>query len=108
MPRHKSVHPFTRDGDNKLANGRVAFAYRQRIWFYQVSPKGRRSSTGGRRATPHWDGGGLDKEIVGCIGTASARPLEVNHRVDQDIGDVDPFWPQIPCDRLGTITVTVS
>ena len=39
MPRHKSVHPFTRDGDNKLADGRVAFAYRQRISFYQVSPK---------------------------------------------------------------------
>jgi hypothetical protein len=26
MPRHKSVHPFTRDGDNKPAVGRVAFA----------------------------------------------------------------------------------
>jgi hypothetical protein len=82
MPRHKSVHPFTRDGDHKLADGRAAFAYRQRISFYQVSPKGRRSSTVGRRATPHWDGGGLDKEVVGCIGTGLAVNLKTAKALD--------------------------
>jgi len=82
MPRHKSVHPFTMDGDNKLADGRVAFAYRQRIWFYQVSPKGRRSSTGGRRATPHWDACGLDEEVVECIGTGFAVNLKTAKALD--------------------------
>jgi len=70
------------DGDNKLADGRVAFAYRQRIWFYQVLPKGRRSSTVGRRATPHWDACGLDEEVVECIGTGFAVNLKTAKALD--------------------------
>jgi hypothetical protein len=44
---------------------------------------------------------GLNEEVVGCIGATSARPFEIDHRIDQDISDVDPFGAHFPRDRLG-------
>lgn len=51
------------------------------------------------------DCGGLDKEIIRSIGPAFARPGQVDDGVDRDIGDVHPFRPDLPCDRLGENTL---
>src|SRR5579863_10589099 len=47
------------------------------------------------------DGRRLDEEAVGPILEALARPRHVDHRVDDDIGDMHALRSHVACDRLG-------
>jgi hypothetical protein len=44
---------------------------------------------------------GFNEKFVWPIGVALPRPLQINHRVDDDIGDVHAFWTQLARQRLG-------
>jgi glycolate oxidase len=43
----------------------------------------------------------LDEEVVGPILEARARPRDVDHRVDDEIGDMHPLWSEVARHRLG-------
>jgi hypothetical protein len=43
----------------------------------------------------------LDEEIVGRVWPHLAGPFEVDHRVDNDVGNMDPLWSEFMCNRLG-------
>src|SRR3981189_2604745 len=43
----------------------------------------------------------LDEEIVGRVWMHLAGPFEVDHRVDNDVGNMDALWSEFTCDRFG-------
>src|SRR5260370_7473462 len=47
------------------------------------------------------DRGRFNEKVVGRIGEALARPLEVDDRVNQYVCDVYAFWPEFPRDGFG-------
>src|SRR5665213_2729511 len=46
------------------------------------------------------DRSGRDEEIVRRVGHALALPRHVDHRVDDEIGNVDALWPQVARERF--------
>src|SRR5258708_7884866 len=43
----------------------------------------------------------FDEERVRPVGPPLARPGEVDHRINQHVGDMDAFGPELAPDRLG-------
>ena len=43
----------------------------------------------------------LDEEIVGRVWPHLAGPFEVDHRVDDDVGNMDALWSELTRDRFG-------
>src|SRR4029077_12868412 len=47
------------------------------------------------------DGGRLDEELVRLVLETLAGPGDVDHGVNNDVGDVNALWPELPRHRLG-------
>ena len=43
----------------------------------------------------------LDEEIVGRVWPHLAGPFEIDHRVDDDVGNMDALWSELTRDRFG-------
>ncbi|MEA2966945.1 MAG: hypothetical protein QOE78_206 [Alphaproteobacteria bacterium] len=43
----------------------------------------------------------LDEEIVRRVWMQLAGPFELDHRVDNDVGNMDVLWFEFTCDRFG-------
>jgi hypothetical protein len=75
---------------------------------HQVSPKGRISTLNDHAAVLMHEVPDLlgdrrrfDEELIRRVGPPLARPGEVDHRIDQHIGDMDALGPDLARDRLG-------
>jgi hypothetical protein len=46
------------------------------------------------------DVGWLNEKVIRLIGTGRACPFKINHRIDQDVGDVNSLWAEFSGHRF--------